>query len=109
MNRKQLKMTSASLGEIPLDGLSRICSTYICHRPTPIPRDTTTRSIGWQWAHLVVASEHACWISGGAFDVPDSRPRGASAHDASNPARTATSGAARCAQPMWDVLTTVGT
>jgi hypothetical protein len=45
-NRKQRKMTSASFGEIPLDGFSRICSMYISHRPTPIPRDITTRSIG---------------------------------------------------------------
>ena len=103
-------MIAASLGEIPLDGFSRICSTYICHFPTPMPRETTTRSIGWQCAHRVVASEHACWISGGGLDVPDKRPRGASAHDTASSTTTAAArGAARSAQPMGSALTRVGT
>src|SRR4029077_18595938 len=70
----------------PLDGLSRICSTYICHRPTPIPRATTTRSIGWQREHFAVASEHACWMSAGGLGAPVSRLRCASPHDAASSA-----------------------
>src|SRR4051812_15045413 len=77
---------------MPLDGLSRICSMYICQRPTPIPRATTTRSIGWQREHLAVATEQACWTSAGGLGAPVSRARGASAHEA---ASTAASTAAR--------------
>ena len=42
-----MAVPSDSVGrKLALDGFSRICSTYIFHRRSPIPRDTTTRSIG---------------------------------------------------------------
>lgn len=74
-------MMSASPVEIPLDGLSRICSTSTDQRAAPIPRETITRSIGWQCEHLVEASAHARSISGGGGLTLVSRPRGATAHD----------------------------